>query len=498
MNTTIPDINKKEATFFYINYNLFDNIDTSKKQNILLVGNLIGIFGAFNGDGKNKYKYCIMYDKDIDSSIIKVHNNRFSKLIELLKNDSNITIVCDTEMYYYYYIPMFTYLKNNKYIKFNYEKQVDFFLYDKYLVEKESEKFLSAYFNKQILTMKMKYDYIIQNPPYSGSLHLEFLKKGLELLKDNSGKMTIIEPATFLISLLKKGKATTLYPEIKNILNNHVYKVVIENLNLVFNTANDIPFAITYVDFSKEYNNIEYYNCGYKYIVNSLDDCNLVGNYNIIQDIFNKVKQYGNMMRNHIYNNKSIINNDTYYCKYSNTLLGTGTYCNIETPQTGGHYEYNSFWNSQKNGDYLKLYLTSCYHYYNNEISNKILCKYDSGKHLTDKPAECLYATKEELENWKYFIFNNKLPLFLNILVSFSRTNNSKDIIPWLTDKQYTDEEINKLFNFTNEEIRFIDKTLKKYERHSPWFRRYICGKDSVPDEEVQEFMDKLNKEYNV
>lgn len=47
-----------------------------------------------------------------------------------------------------------------------------------------------------------KFDYIIQNPPYSKSLHLDFFKNGLEMLSEN-GRMVIIEPATWLINVKK-------------------------------------------------------------------------------------------------------------------------------------------------------------------------------------------------------------------------------------------------------------------------------------------------------
>lgn len=46
----------------------------------------------------------------------------------------------------------------------------------------------------------MQFDYIVQNPPYSGSLHLTFFEKSLGFLKDD-GEMTIIEPATWLINV---------------------------------------------------------------------------------------------------------------------------------------------------------------------------------------------------------------------------------------------------------------------------------------------------------
>ena len=60
-------------------------------------------------------------------------------------------------------------------------------------------------------------------------------------------------------------------------------------------------------------------------------------------------------------------------------------------------------------------------------------------------------------------------------------------------DKKYTDQEIYDKFGFTDEEIKLIETTIKKYERNSPWFKRYMCGPSLVEDEEVQNFIDKIN-----
>ena len=128
------------------------------------------------------------------------------------------------------------------------------------------------------------------------------------------------------------------------------------------------------------------------------------------------------------------------------------------------------------------------------EIENEPLHAKDRGGKITDKIADNIYGTKEELENWKNFVFNNKLPLFLNIVLTIAQNNNSKEFVPWLVDKQYTDDEINKMFGFTEEEIRLMDVTLKKYERNSPWFKRYMCGKDSATDDEVNEFIKRISE----
>ena len=76
--------------------------------------------------------------------------------------------------------------------------------------------------------------------------------------------------------------------------------------------------------------------------------------------------------------------------------------------------------------------------------------------------------------------------------MTINQNNNSLEYVPWLVDKKYTDQEIYDKFGFTDEEIKLIETTIKKYERNSPWFKRYMCGQSSVSDKEVEEFIDNL------
>ena len=75
-------------------------------------------------------------------------------------------------------------------------------------------------------------------------------------------------------------------------LGKHVNKVIVENYNREFDTALYVPFAITHIDKEKEYNEIEFVNCGYTSKVTSLYDCNLIGDYKMIHSIIDKVKSY--------------------------------------------------------------------------------------------------------------------------------------------------------------------------------------------------------------
>jgi hypothetical protein len=178
---------------------------------------------------------------------------------------------------------------------------------------------------------------------------------------------------------------------------------------------------------------------------------------------------------------------DIFFAKYSDLAPGgcaIGGASDIDAISLDSYYE---------NGLFKHWIRRGCCD--DETISNKFphLCK-PNGE-LSDKICgDCLYGTQTELENWKHFIFNNKLPLFLNIVLTIDQHNNSKDFLPWLVDKQYTDDEINKLFGLTDEEIKLIDTTIKKYERNSPWFKRYMCGKDAVSDEEVNNFIAEISK----
>lgn len=254
--------------------------------------------------------------------------------------------------------------------------------------------------------------------------------------------------------------------------------MVIENLNKEFGTENQVPFATTTIDMSKTFKTIEFSVCGEKRIVDSVYDCNLIGKYDTVWSILNKVGVCKDMMSNHTTNIE--LSDDVWYAKYAEIGrcgCSSGDRAHLDSYYYGEVFKYFYF-NGYDNRD---------------EISNHPLKVKDGGNRDTDKNANCVYGSKKEMENWAYFNMNNKLPLFINYVLSIDQNNNSKEFLPWLVDKQYTDDEINKMFGFTDEEIKLIDTTIKKYERNSPWFKRYMCGKKSVTDEEVNNFIAEIN-----
>lgn len=331
----------------------------------------------------------------------------------------------------------------------------------------------------------MKFDTIIQNPPYSGSFHLDFLEKSINLLKKNKGRMIIIEPSTWLINVRKNGKVKR-YNLIKECLSNHIESVVIENYNKDFNTTLFVPFSITTIDMSKKFDTIDCYICGDHKTIKSIYDCNLIGEYNLIWSILNKVVKYKDMMCDHITQEDK--GNGYWYAKYAEIMP-------VNLCGGGGRLLSDHSYRTCLGKDYCASYSASGYHSDTTATIQDSLTKRRNmrGVVIEDSVAENVYGTKLELENWKHFIFNNKLPLFINIVMTIDQHNNSKEFLPWLVDKQYTDNEINKLFGFTKEEINLIETTIKKFERSSIWFQRYVRGRESnITNDDISKFINKI------
>ena len=289
---------KKEEKKFGLQPNTY--IDLNHKDNaksILIIGNTANFFGFFNKNEDDAFE--IDCNKTSTETI-----KSLQYLIDSCNKKAEIYIIGNKETVQYYR-EIFAYFDYNG-IKRNIRKFVE--------IEDDNE-YLTII--EKIINKNMKFDYIVQNPPYSGSLHLNFLEKGYDMLADD-GQMVIIEPSTWLINIRQNGKAK-IYDKIKEKLNGHISKVIIENYNKEFNTGLYVPFSISYINKSKEYDKIEFINCGYSQVVNSIYDVNLIGNYNLIWTILNKINV--DKVNNHLYiPNKSNKHSNNWYCKYAGII----------------------------------------------------------------------------------------------------------------------------------------------------------------------------------
>ena len=463
---------------------------TNGQGNILIIGNFDGICGTLyqKEDGK-KYDFGVFSEALKHNATILIKTLQAGKHIYLISTKETIT----------YFNRLLTIFRDygwldcvgrDKAIRRQYHwQELDCTKDDKEIIDCVNNKLYNG-------LKEMKFENIIQNPPYNKSLHLDFLEKGLDLLTEN-GKMVIVEPSTWLINIRKNGKAKR-YDALKERLNGHIQSVIIENLNNEFNTGLYVPFATTTIDMSKTFEFIDCMICGEHKIVDSIYDCNLIGKYSTIWSILEKTQKYGDMMNNHI--TKEDKGKNYCYAKYHELTtrggLGITACVNGAGMILENAFNNDTYYTNGYNNDFYHCGFSTVA----NEISDKPLHSIQRGGAIgshktTNKIADNIFGTREEIENWKYFIFNNQLPLFINIVLTIDQHNNSKEFLPWLVDKQYSDNEINKIFNFTNEEIKLIEATIKKYNKSSPWFKRYMCGKDSVSNEEINNFMKEVMKQ---
>ena len=309
--------------------------------------------------------------------------------------------------------------------------------------------------------LQVKFDYIIENPPYNGNIHLNFFELGLNCLNKN-GKLFIVEPAMWLIQLKKNGtytKENSQAVRIKHKIESHVESVNLQNLNREFNTQMHCLFSITTVDFGKVYSHIKFTCVTDKTYVKTIYDCNHIGKYDIIQSILNKCALYKDHMKNHITNDILLENNTNYFISFATAFLS-----NLGTMKT--HSFTNAFTAKTSINETLSTYYDVGAT--RNSISQNIT------RSKKGQPCDSIYGTLEELENWVYFIYNNKLAFFINACLTVDRHNNSTAYLPWIVDNKYTDEEIYIMFNFTKEEIELIEYTCKKFDRFHNWGKNYF------------------------
>ena len=181
------------------------------------------------------------------------------------------------------------------------------------------------------------------------------------------------------------------------------------------------------------------------------------------------------MMKDHIYKEgKTKTDENTYYIAYPYLMYSISKVHGMNCDPEKEYYKDGNFIKVLNNTIEMHInYPFLANHPIYNHIPYK---KGPSGKITNEYNPYCIYGTKDELENWKYFVFNNKLPLFINIVLTIDQHNNSLNYMPWLTDKHYTDGEINSIFKFTKDEIKLIDTVISKFERNSEWFKRYMIG----------------------
>lgn len=308
------------------------------------------------------------------------------------------------------------------------------------------------------------------NPPYSGSLHLKFLEKTIDIA-DN---VVSVQPATFLINTRNFGKAVSEYIPFKNKIEGHVKSCEIDNMNNEFKIGNKMPITIIHIDNKHNYDKIDYTCCKENKEVNSIYDCNLVGDINLIKSILKKISEskYNMFIDNFIgYGNKKInLPENTAYVGVANRFL---------TTIGSGHNMLNDnewFKDSKHKTEYLSSFLYSFggnKHITNTRTTGKkgtwLDCIYYNKFDSYEKNKEYLYNYIETVKTSNFFHFI----ACINIIDDQGADKVLK-YSPMLNyNKILSDEELYNIFNITEEEQQFIEDTCKKFERHSKFIKNY-------------------------
>lgn len=303
-----------------------------------------------------------------------------------------------------------------------------------------------------------KFSIILANPPFSRNLHLKFLEKALDV----SDKVVIVEPGQWLVQIKESGKYNKLTGTgyaVKNRINGHLKSVELNNMNSDFNIANKTVCSISCIDLTRNINEIELDVCGQKSRVSDIRDCNLVGDYRLVKSILDKCRSYNDKMIDHCVNLKKLKDYEDkgfYFVPYGNYMLnslgsaGGGQVIKMQN-------RYGARRKVVKNGSFY-----DCYVAVNSLDTSKVYDEIPLGV-KNNNPKDCVYGTKEEMENWNHLVYDSKLLLFVNICLTIDEHNNSREYTPWLVDKRYSDEDVYKKLGITKAEQDFIDSVIQRY-----------------------------------
>lgn len=308
----------------------------------------------------------------------------------------------------------------------------------------------------------MKFDYIIQNPPYGTMLYVKFINLAL----NNAHHIHQITPSTFLLKYIPKCiennfKTQLIYNEIRDKLQNHMHTIVTKQFNDEFGMMSVNTLSITYIDFTKTYNDINVYLFDDNYKLKNIYDLTLFSKsenaYNIINNIWSK-------------------------------------YINLDYPTFKDRYiDYNDYID-ETNKNFIRIsscLFTNCGAAYISQLSNKIISlRYLTSSFLnllSKNPTphreiskvkhryyEYLYGTPEEcqyyLDNVKYS--NIVFPLLNTLTIFIKKVTNLHQYFKFINDDRFISkmdlsEDEQKLLNEISDNLNILNDDSFILKRHS-------------------------------
>ena len=317
----------------------------------------------------------------------------------------------------------------------------------------------------------MKFDYIIQNPPYGIMLYVKFINLAL----NNAHHIHQITPSTFLLKYVPKCiennfKTPLIYNEIRDKLQNHMHTIVTKTFNEEFGILSDNTLSITYIDFTKTYNEINVRTFGDNYKLKNIYDLTLFSKsenaYNILNNIWSKYinLDYPTFKDRYVSYNDDIDETNKNFIRISSCLF----------TNRGGDYP------SQLSNKIISLrYLTASFLNLlsKNPTPNREISKF---KH---RYYEYLYGTPEEC---KYYIdnvkYSNIVFSLLNTVTIFTKAvTNLHQYFKFINDDRFVSkmdlsEDEKKLLNEISDNLNVLNDDsfiLKRHSNRKEYYDKY-------------------------
>ena len=295
-----------------------------------------------------------------------------------------------------------------------------------------------------------KFDVEVVNPPYKGRLHTEFLEKCYDLLGED-GKMIFVHPTNWLLHLRENSNYKKDLA-LKNKIGKHFVSFDFRNPPDLFPEGGCSPYyplTITTVDKSKTSPEITFINkdAGVDCTVSNISDVNHIGPFNLIKSIESKIK-----LKSSIFIKDSICNNlpDKHY---------------VSLNWMGG----NGFMSTEFTDGVIRTFKNR-YNFINNDnnlVSQETLrSKPQGSKTVGNSKAGMPFDSNQNAQDFLYYVTSTFFVKYL--IIAYNMDQNLKsafDYVPMIDfSLMRSDEMIFKFFEFTEEEINLIKKTVDTYK----------------------------------
>lgn len=274
------------------------------------------------------------------------------------------------------------------------------------------------------------FDVVIGNPPYKGTLHLDFLEKAYDISNE---WVIFVQPSIWIID---EKNIYHRYKNMKALIKSHVKEITLFNGNPIFNTGLFFPFMISVLNKKEVFDKVEVNDeiNNTKLFHESLDTINKWGDNKIYPYLKDKIMKLCN--HDNLLNHKNE-DNGKYIVNLSMIIADKNTK-DVNKMYNKGHF----------------ILIPKGY-----EISSK------KEKEGTKDAFWFSFKTRNEAQNFLDFIKTDWARFCLSIYKTNQHLNRGElKSVPWLDWSQpWPEEEFEKLIHATPEEIAFVKENIPDY-----------------------------------